>query len=65
MVDAVLVVIMGGNWVISGSGVVQMSKKALLVVPRTAALLGAGPHYVTGVYMKNWSEYLPGMHCPC
>lgn len=30
----------------------------------TAALLVEQGHDVTGVYMKNWSEDLPGMHCP-
>ena len=29
-----------------------------------AALLVEQGHEVTGVYMKNWSEDLPGMHCP-
>lgn len=29
----------------------------------TALLVEQG-HDVTGVYMKNWSEDLPGMHCP-
>lgn len=29
-----------------------------------AALLGEQGYDVTGVYMKNWSEDLPGMHCP-
>ena len=29
-----------------------------------AALLVEQGHEVTGVYMKNWSENLPGMHCP-
>jgi len=29
-----------------------------------AALLVEQGHDVTGVYMKNWSENLPGMHCP-
>lgn len=29
-----------------------------------AALLVEQGHDVTGVYMKNWSEDLPGMHCP-
>lgn len=30
----------------------------------TAALLVEQGHDVTGVYMKNWSEDLPGMECP-
>jgi tRNA-specific 2-thiouridylase len=30
----------------------------------TAALLQADGYDVTGVYMKNWSQDLPGMHCP-
>src|SRR5580692_1737261 len=30
----------------------------------TAALLQKQGYLVTGVYMKNWSEDLPGMHCP-
>ena len=30
----------------------------------TAALLVEQGHEVTGVYMKNWSEDLPGMECP-
>lgn len=30
----------------------------------TAALLVEQGHDVTGVYMKNWSEDLPGMKCP-
>ena len=30
----------------------------------TAALLVERGHDVTGVYMKNWSEDLPGMECP-
>ena len=29
-----------------------------------AALLVEQGHDVTGVYMKNWAEDLPGMHCP-
>lgn len=29
-----------------------------------AALLVEQGHDVTGVYMKNWSQNLPGMHCP-
>ena len=29
-----------------------------------AALLVEQGHEVTGIYMKNWSEDLPGMHCP-
>ena len=29
-----------------------------------AALLVEQGYDVTGVYMKNWSEDLPGMHCP-
>lgn len=29
-----------------------------------AALLVEQGHNVTGVYMKNWAEDLPGMHCP-
>lgn len=29
-----------------------------------AALLVEQGHDVTGVYMKNWTEDLPGMHCP-
>jgi len=29
-----------------------------------AALLKEQGHNVTGVYMKNWTEDLPGMHCP-
>lgn len=29
-----------------------------------AALLVEQGHQVTGVYMKNWAEDLPGMHCP-
>ena len=29
-----------------------------------AALLVEQGHEVTGVYMKNWAEDLPGMHCP-
>ena len=29
-----------------------------------ASLLVEQGHDVTGVYMKNWSEDLPGMHCP-
>ncbi|MDO4773580.1 MAG: tRNA-specific 2-thiouridylase [Candidatus Saccharibacteria bacterium] len=29
-----------------------------------AALLVEQRHDVTGVYMKNWAEDLPGMHCP-
>lgn len=30
----------------------------------TAALLQQQGHDVTGVYMKNWTEDLPGMQCP-
>lgn len=30
----------------------------------TAALLVEQGHDVTGVYMKNWTQDLPGMHCP-
>lgn len=30
----------------------------------TAALLVETGHEVTGVYMKNWTEDLPGMRCP-
>lgn len=30
----------------------------------TAALLQQQGYAVTGVYMKNWSQDLPGMHCP-
>ncbi len=30
----------------------------------TAALLKEQGHTVTGVYMKNWTEDLPGMQCP-
>ena len=30
----------------------------------TAALLVAQGYNVTGVYMKNWSDDLPGFHCP-
>lgn len=30
----------------------------------TAALLKEQGHAVTGVYMKNWTEDLPGMRCP-
>lgn len=30
----------------------------------TAALLKESGHNVTGVYMKNWTEDLPGMKCP-
>lgn len=30
----------------------------------TAALLQEQGHDVTGVYMKNWTEDLPGMRCP-
>lgn len=30
----------------------------------TAALLKEQGHEVTGVYMKNWTEDLPGMRCP-
>src|SRR5690606_27811172 len=30
----------------------------------TAALLKEQGHGVTGVYMKNWTEDLPGMICP-
>lgn len=30
----------------------------------TAALLREKGHNVTGVYMKNWTEDLPGMKCP-
>ena len=30
----------------------------------TAALLKEQGYDVTGVYMKNWSQDLPGMHCP-
>ena len=30
----------------------------------TAALLKQQGYSVTGVYMKNWSQDLPGMHCP-
>lgn len=30
----------------------------------TAALLVEAGHQVTGVYMKNWSQDLPGMRCP-
>ena len=30
----------------------------------TAALLIERGHNVTGVYMKNWSQDLPGMKCP-
>ena len=30
----------------------------------TAALLKEQGHDVTGVYMKNWTEDLPGMRCP-
>jgi len=30
----------------------------------TAALLKEQGHQVTGVYMKNWTEDLPGMRCP-
>lgn len=30
----------------------------------TAALLKDAGYHVTGVYMKNWSEDLPGFYCP-
>ena len=30
----------------------------------TASLLVEQGHDVTGIYMKNWAEDLPGMHCP-
>ena len=30
----------------------------------TAALLAEAGHQVTGVYMKNWTQDLPGMRCP-
>lgn len=30
----------------------------------TAALLKQQGHHVTGVYMKNWTQDLPGMKCP-
>ena len=30
----------------------------------TAALLVEQGHNVTGVYMKNWTQDLPGMRCP-
>jgi len=30
----------------------------------TAALLVEQGYYVTGVYMKNWTQDLPGMRCP-
>src|SRR6185312_1639597 len=30
----------------------------------TAAVLKEQGYEVTGVYMKNWSQDLPGMHCP-
>jgi len=30
----------------------------------TAALLQEQGHDVIGVYMKNWSQDLPGMKCP-
>jgi tRNA U34 2-thiouridine synthase MnmA/TrmU len=30
----------------------------------TAALLKEAGHDVTGVYMKNWTQDLPGMRCP-
>lgn len=30
----------------------------------TAALLKEQGYWVTGVYMKNWSQDLPGHHCP-
>src|ERR1035438_8594689 len=30
----------------------------------TAALLKQQGYRVTGVYMKNWSQDLPGHHCP-
>jgi tRNA-specific 2-thiouridylase len=30
----------------------------------TAALLKKQGYLVTGVYLKNWSQDLPGMHCP-
>ena len=30
----------------------------------TAALLKEQGHEVTGVYMKNWTQDLPGMRCP-
>lgn len=30
----------------------------------TAALLKQAGHTVTGVYMKNWTQDLPGMRCP-
>ena len=30
----------------------------------TAALLVEQGHDVTGVYMKNWTQDLPGMQCP-
>ena len=30
----------------------------------TAALLVEAGHQVTGVYMKNWTQDLPGMRCP-
>ena len=30
----------------------------------TAALLVEQGYDVTGVYMKNWSQELPGMQCP-
>ena len=30
----------------------------------TAALLKQQGYAVTGVYMKNWSQDIPGMHCP-
>ena len=34
------------------------------IPPLPAALLVEQGYDVTGVYMKNWSEDLPGMHCP-
>jgi len=30
----------------------------------SAAILQQQGHDVVGVYMKNWTEDLPGMHCP-
>ena len=56
------------NWAVC-SGVIKVSRVFVgmsggVDSSVAASLLVEQGHEVTGVYMKNWSEDLPGMHCP-